>query len=358
MTFAFLGVFITFTHAQEHKDVKNYVKAKRTLGFAFFMMTLYCIVRLAFPQWHLEDHHVYSEALYQDFSLLVFFSLIFSWLNYSSFLLLMDSASYHRRRFLVDGLTPLGILILIILVGEIWVKAQPTCIILIGATFIIKGIYMFYICEREYRKCAKDLDNFYDHEMDIKWIRVLIWLTFALSIMTVVGFYVKEVHYFSDIIAPIAFVFMAIKIINWGPKQVDKVRAQYAELTSPLPISPVNAEKREVISKSIKPKVDKWVSEKHFCRPDMTIKDVAADMGTNQNYLSKYVNNELGITFQVWLNTLRVEESKELLISKPKTSIEEIGISVGIPQTYNFSRWFKQITGETPFRWRKQQLAK
>ena len=81
-------------------------------------------------------------------------------------------------------------------------------------------------------------------------------------------------------------------------------------------------------------------------------------MGTNQNYLSKYINNELGITFQVWLNTLRIEESKELLISKPKTSIEEIGICVGIPQTYNFSRWFKQITGETPFRWRKQQLAK
>ena len=49
-------------------------------------------------------------------------------------------------------------------------------IILIGATFIIKGIYMFYICEREYRKCAKDLDNCYDHEMDIKWIMIS-WLT-------------------------------------------------------------------------------------------------------------------------------------------------------------------------------------
>lgn len=357
MIFAILGVFISFTHVQDHADVKNYVKAKKTLGFAFFLMTSYCIIRVAFPQLHLTDHHELTTTVYNDFSLLVLFSLVFSWLNYSSFMLLMDSASYDRRRFLIDGLTPLAVLLVVIAVGEIWPNAQNTCVVLIGITYIIKCVYMFYICEKEYRKCIKDLDNYYDQEVDLQWIRILIWLTFALSIMTVIGFYIKEIHYFSDIAAPISYVYMVIKIINWGPKRIDSVRAQYSELTSPRPVNQETLDKNEQISKIILPKLQKWVESKHFCTPELTIKDVANDMGTNHNYLSRYINNELGVTFQVWLNTLRIEESKQMMLHQPKISIEEIGIKVGIPQIYNFSRWFKQVTGETPFRWRKQQTS-
>lgn len=55
----------------------------------------------------------------------------------------------------------------------------------------------------------------------------------------------------------------------------------------------------------------------------------------------------------VLLNTLRIEESKNLLTSGEKISIEEVGIRVGIPQSYNFSRWFKAITEMTPYQYRK-----
>lgn len=77
-------------------------------------------------------------------------------------------------------------------------------------------------------------------------------------------------------------------------------------------------------------------------------------MGTNHNYLSQYLNNYKGMTFQIWLNTLRIEKSKILLTSGEKISIEEVGVRVGIPQSYNFSRWFKAITGTTPYQFRKQ----
>ena len=78
------------------------------------------------------------------------------------------------------------------------------------------------------------------------------------------------------------------------------------------------------------------------------------DMGTNHNYLSQYLNNHVEMTFQVWLNTLRIEESKILLKDGNKRSIEEIGAMVGFPQVYNFSRWFRTVTGTTPFRYRKE----
>ena len=83
-----------------------------------------------------------------------------------------------------------------------------------------------------------------------------------------------------------------------------------------------------------------------------SIKEVASQIGTNHNYLSQYLNNSLGTTFQLWLNTLRIEENKTILTSED-ISIEEVGIRVGIPESYNFSRWFKVVTGTTPFRYRR-----
>ena len=100
--------------------------------------------------------------------------------------------------------------------------------------------------------------------------------------------------------------------------------------------------------------LERWVKEKRFCAAELSIKDVATQIGTNHNYLSKYLNDCLGITFQMWLNTLRIEESKHIL-STENISIEEVGIKVGIPESYNFSRWFKVVTGTTPLRYRKEE---
>ena len=107
------------------------------------------------------------------------------------------------------------------------------------------------------------------------------------------------------------------------------------------------------LESKIQPLIEGWVEQKKFCRANITIKDVAMELGTNHNYLSQYLNNCLDLTFQVWLNRLRIEESKILLTDKQKKSIEQIGEMVGFSQHYNFSRWFKIVTGTTPFQYRK-----
>ena len=108
----------------------------------------------------------------------------------------------------------------------------------------------------------------------------------------------------------------------------------------------------------LEPVINKWIESKGFVKPNLTIKDVAQEIGTNQNYLSKYINSIEGITFTVWLNRLRIEESKVLLLSPEKYSIEEIGKSVGITELYNFSRWFKVVTEMTPQQYRKANSVK
>ena len=169
-----------------------------------------------------------------------------------------------------------------------------------------------------------------------------------MSVVTVVAFYVEAIHLLYYLSIPVIYAYIVFKVINFAPTKIDAVRAKNMSMVAPAAKKPVAS-----IDEKVGPKIEKWIDGKGFCTPDLTIKTVASEIGTNQNYLSQYLNNNLGVTFQVWLNTLRIKESLVLLKNGDKKSIEEIGIMVGIPQSYNFSRWFRIVTGTTPFQYRK-----
>ena len=288
-----------------------------------------------------------KHSEYVDFWLLVTFTLIHSWLVYSTMLFLLETPRNTIKNFLVDGSVPTTAMLICGILGLIYPESQKWMIIAFGCVFGLKCAYMFYVCLREYFKCQKELDDYYDETPDIKWIRNLIYLSLFMSALTIVAFYVDSIHLIYYLSIPVIYTYIVLRIINFAPKKIDAVKKQNAA-------APAQPKPALNIEDKIGPKVDGWVKEKRFCVPELNIKDVATEIGTNQNYLSQYLNKSLDMNFQVWLNTLRVEEAKRILTNGEKISIEEVGIQVGFLQSYNFSKWFKQVTGTTPFRYRKE----
>lgn len=338
--FGTLGATTFLLHVPNETGLKNYRKSRRTLGYALMALSVFCIIRLVIPHDHKE---------YLDLWLLITFTLIHSWLTYSSLLFLIETPKYVTRRFITDGLIPAAILISCGIAGLLFPQLQPAMQIIFGCIFGLKCAYMFYVCMVEYKKCEKELGNYYDEYPDIKWIKRLIYLSLFMSAATIVAFYVTSIHLLYYLSIPVIYAFIVFKIINFAPKKIDAIRKQNASLEKPA----VAKKRNGNIEDKIGPLVTKWVETKSFCTSDLNIKEVAAAIGTNHNYLSQYINSHLGVTFQVWLNTLRVEESKILLTDGQKRSIEEIGTMVGFSQVYNFSRWFRTVTGTTPFQYRK-----
>ena len=338
--FGILGMSTLLLSVPKEKGLECYKKARKCLGLASSVLSIYCIIRLIVPQQHTE---------YFDFWLLVTFTLIHSWLTYSSLLFLIETPRYVTRRFLIDGFAPASLMIISGIFGLIYPAATEWMQIIFGLIFGIKCIYMFYICITEYYKCEKEVDNYYDLRPDIRWIKVLIYLSLFMSAATIVAFYVPEIRLLYYLSIPIIYAFIVFKIINFAPRKIDAVRMQNNLVSEPAP----EKKKLKGIDEKIGPKVEKWIAEKKFCTPELNIKDVAMEIGTNHNYLSQYLNNYLDTTFQVWLNTLRIEESKALLTDGTKRSIEEVGTIVGFTQLYNYSRWFRTVTGTTPFQYRK-----
>lgn len=341
MVFGVLGITTSTLLIPKEKGINNYKKARACIGAALFSIAIRGIVNLILP--------IHKDP-YLEFWLLVTFTLIHAWLTYSTMLFLLETPRFLTRHFIIDGLAPASILLVSGFIGLIFPSTQHWMQIVFGCIFGLKCTYMFYICHREYNKCEKELNEYYDESPDIKWIKGLIHLSLFMSVMTIVKFYVQEIEMIYYLSIPIIYTYIVLKIINFAPKKIDAIRKHNANQDHPVP----EKKKNLGIEEKIGSKVEDWIAAKKFCTPELNIKDVAKEMGTNHNYLSQYLNNHVEMTFQVWLNTLRIEESKTLLTDGNKRSIEEVGAMVGFSHIYNFSRWFKTITGTTPFRFRQE----
>lgn len=341
LIFTSLGIFITFLHIPKSEDLKYYRYSRITLGVAFFIIAFYSAIRPFIQS---------NTDVFTDFSLQMIFALVFSWLTYSAFLFLIYTERFKRRKFFLDGIIPAGLMIISFLLGLKFPHLQEINSVIFGVIFAGKCIWMASGCIREYRRCTRDLDNFYEERPDISWMNILLWITMILSVLTIVHFYVRIIHiiYYPLFIA--TYFFMTMKIINYLPVRISKLRKESVHIEEE-----VQERKKQPTDLKVKleQSVSRWVEEKKFIHPELTIKDVASEIGTNHNYLSKYLNSVLGVTFSTWLHTLRIEESKVLLESAERISIEEVGRRVGIPEIYNFSRWFKIVTGVTPQQYRK-----
>ncbi len=90
--------------------------------------------------------------------------------------------------------------------------------------------------------------------------------------------------------------------------------------------------------------------ERIFMRSDITVQKFAEHINTNSSYLSRVINQKIGVNFSNFINNYRVKEARKLLAdnSTKKYTIEHISSKVGFKSISTFNRAFKKFTGITP----------
>ncbi len=86
----------------------------------------------------------------------------------------------------------------------------------------------------------------------------------------------------------------------------------------------------------------------------ITLEDAAAHVGLSRSYLSTIFKDELGTSFTDYVNTLRVEKSKELLLN-PSLSLADIADLVGYNDQSYYTKVFTRATGASPGQYRKKR---
>lgn len=84
----------------------------------------------------------------------------------------------------------------------------------------------------------------------------------------------------------------------------------------------------------------------------ITLSDVADHVYLSKTYLSKVFKDELNTSFTSYINSVRIEKSKELLVSTD-LPLSDIAVMTGFNDQSYFTKIFRKITGMSPGGYRK-----
>ena len=91
---------------------------------------------------------------------------------------------------------------------------------------------------------------------------------------------------------------------------------------------------------------------KHYAE-NLTLSSVAATVGLSSNHFSTLLQKHLGVSFREYLNRIRIEESKRLLLYS-EYSLTDIAIAVGFTDQSYYCKVFKKIVGLPPGQYRNR----
>ncbi|MFD2903775.1 helix-turn-helix domain-containing protein [Sphingobacterium anhuiense] len=218
--------------------------------------------------------------------------------------------------------------------------------------FFVQMIYYWIACFsllRRHQRNLKMLASFTDN-IDLKWLSYLLLSVLFMILIRIVSMSNVNVTYYSPIL-----YFLGIIILAYATLTQKSIYA--LETYQP-------AEKEEMIPKKISNErltteqveelqsvlTRKTVGEKLYLDPSLTLSVLSGKIGISTHELSYILNNGLGKNFYQFINELRTEEAKSLLLSEDTKHLDMFGVAIraGFNSKTTFYTTFKKATGLTP----------
>jgi len=97
------------------------------------------------------------------------------------------------------------------------------------------------------------------------------------------------------------------------------------------------------------------IKERKFLDQTITLSKLAEELQLSKSHLSRIINSELNMSFSEYVNSLRVNEAKKLIINPAfsKYTLVSIGLEAGFNSKTTFNNTFKKLTGQTPSQFRR-----
>jgi len=172
-----------------------------------------------------------------------------------------------------------------------------------------------------------------------------------ISLMSIPGFYITLMgrtkfsnNDFSLLYLSIIFTILYLILAIIGLKQIpSKEKINGFKSQKAIGKDTLNIEKKIL---------NYFKNEKPWQQPDLSIWEVANQIGTNRTYISYIINENFNHNFNSFVNKYRMEEAKKLLVKKTKIPITEVSDLSGFGSVNSFIRIFKKEENQTPSNYR------
>ena len=229
-------------------------------------------------------------------------------------------------------------------------------------TFAVSLALLVYLFLSIWKHTRMLLDNVGDLEyFDLRWSNILIVLYFAFQLLWTIESMSQQSWFtepsaernllfdtFYCLICIGIVVYVMHKLIHqqvFTLSTADECENEPQEPTTTMPQP--NAGKPLIGCD-----IDKVMSENRYYQDNtLTLQKLAQHLGTNRQYLSNHINQELHTTFYDYINDFRLKEVKALLESKDtesQHSLEDLAMMAGFNSYATFLRSFKKKYRQTP----------
>ena len=215
-----------------------------------------------------------------------------------------------------------------------------------------------YVFVDSYKVFKKQMLDYYEEEemlYRMRWIKWTFWSALAVGILALL---LLTDNFIVNILLTALFaayfLFITISFINYQQYAQFIVRAYENEPS----VSQQIAEKEKLSSadaEKLRTSISEWVSQKKYAESDLSVEEIAAQLGTSSSILRKYFNNFVGEDFRSWRNRIRIEEAKRLIDDNPAMKIVEVMNLTGFNDRPYFYRIFQKLVGVSVSAYRKER---
>lgn len=359
---AVTGASFLSMQTPKNEGLRNYRISLRVLASAYFAMSLVSLSVLLF---NLSD----NSREYITF-LNTFLSSIQAVL-FTFTLIVLINPGFAKLRNIVIHLIPIFVFLILFVVSSVVFGDpvitnlnhlflnlnHPTLLLrlLFFCYYIFQLVYYTDLFLNEAHRYDTELLNYFSEvvQLRLKWVRVAFFAALAVGLIALLSSLLpKESDGAVTIIYALFYFAFAQEYIKYN-KVFNIVE----------PVVSYVAEEDIVSQIKYRIKAD-WtvyrqqiVSKRYYCEAGVNIEELASRLKIGRTTLSNLINKEEGVNFNTWINQLRIDDAKQLLIENPDYTIAAIAEMVGYTEQANFSRQFKQISGESPLLWRKKLVG-
>jgi AraC-like DNA-binding protein len=223
-------------------------------------------------------------------------------------------------------------------------------------------VYLFLSIRKHTRMLLDNVGNL--EYFDLRWSNIMIALYFAFQLLWTIESQSQQT-WFSEpsagknLVFDTVYCFICIgivlyvmhKLIHQQVYTLSPTDAWEKKPQEPAPTTPRPNTSKPLIGFDI----DKVMCEKRYYQDNtLTLQKLAQHLGTNRQYLSNHINQELHTTFYDYINDFRLSEAKALLDDKGtenQHSLDNIAMMAGFNSYATFLRSFKKKFGLTPSRY-------
>ena len=321
-TMLYAGHYLFFNHAVHHVSFMDTIYV--TTNLAVYPLYLIYIIRLtsrwkSFYWWMLLPAVIAAVASGSAYAMM----------TDEETTLFMERYLYHNK---TEELT-----------GAAWIQAwiHITCKIV----FTIQVIVTIVMGVRMINRYDHAVDQFYADTED-KSMRNIQSVLYLVVITAVISFTVNAIgrYRFTDSSWLLAIPSIAFSVLLFAIGYLGLHRCfSIIDLDNDKVVETKQAKEDSLVDKTLSERIVEIVEkEKIYLQPNLKLEDLAKIMNTNRTYIYQAINQQMGVSFNEFINRRRVTHAERLMADYPTLSMNDIALQSGFASLSSFYRNLKK----------------